>query len=69
MAHGIPDDIRLIDAPDTALASRLDAEIAAFNFEATGIRDAREFAAAVHDGGGGLTAGVQGGRGARHRAR
>jgi hypothetical protein len=46
-------DIKLIDEPDDALASRLDAEIAAFNFDATGIRDARDFVAALHDSGGG----------------
>jgi GNAT superfamily N-acetyltransferase len=50
----------VVDAPDTALAARLDDEIAAFNFEATGIRDAREFAAAVRDGAGELTAGIHG---------
>jgi GNAT superfamily N-acetyltransferase len=54
------DDIRLADGPDDALAARLDAELAEFNFDATGIRDAREFAAALHDEGGALMAGVQG---------
>ena len=54
------DDIRLVDGPDDALAARLDAELAEFNFDATGIRDAREFAAALHDEGGALMAGVQG---------
>jgi GNAT superfamily N-acetyltransferase len=54
------DDIRLVDGPDDALAARLDAELAEFNFDATGIRDAREFAAALHDEGGVLMAGVQG---------
>jgi GNAT superfamily N-acetyltransferase len=54
------DDIRLVDGPDDALAARLDEELAEFNFEATGIRDAREFAAALHDDRGALMAGVQG---------
>jgi GNAT superfamily N-acetyltransferase len=54
------DDIRLVDGPDDALAARLDAELAEFNFDATGIRDPREFAAALHDEGGALMAGVQG---------
>jgi len=54
------DDIRLVDGPDDALAARLDAELAEFNFDATGIREAREFAAALHDEGGALMAGVQG---------
>ena len=54
------DDIRLVDGPDDALAARLDEELAEFNFEATGIRDARDFAAALHDEGGALMAGVQG---------
>jgi GNAT superfamily N-acetyltransferase len=50
------DDIRLVDGPDDALAARLDEELAEFNFEATGIRDAREFAAALHDDRGARTA-------------
>jgi hypothetical protein len=54
------DDIRLVDGPDDALAARLDKELAEFNFDATGIRDAHEFAAALHDEGGALVAGVQG---------
>jgi GNAT superfamily N-acetyltransferase len=54
------DAITVVDEPDAALAARLDHEIAAFNFDATGIRDARDFAAAVHDDDGGLLAGVQG---------
>lgn len=54
------DDIRLVDGPDDALSARLDEELAEFNFEATGIRDAREFAAALHDEDGALMAGVQG---------
>src|SRR3954466_10000822 len=54
------DDIRLVDGPDDALAARLDAELAELNFDATGIRDARDFAAALHDEGGALMAGVQG---------
>jgi GNAT superfamily N-acetyltransferase len=54
------DDIRLVEGPDHALAARLDEELAEFNFDATGIRDAREFAAALHDEGGALMAGVQG---------
>ena len=60
MTSAATDAIRLTDEPDDALAARLDAEIAAFNFEATGIRDARDFAAALHDEGGALMAGVQG---------
>jgi hypothetical protein len=40
-------NIRIVDEPDDVLASRLDAEMAAFNFDATGIRDARDFAATV----------------------
>jgi GNAT superfamily N-acetyltransferase len=54
------DAIAIDDAPDPALAARLDEEIAAFNFDATGIRDARDFGAAVHDDDGTLLAGVQG---------
>jgi GNAT superfamily N-acetyltransferase len=54
------DAIVVVDVPDTALAARLDDEIAAFNFEATGIRDARDFAATVHDVAGELIAGIQG---------
>jgi GNAT superfamily N-acetyltransferase len=54
------DVIVILDTPDPALAARLDDEIAAFNFDATGIRDARDFAAAVHDDAGDLIAGVQG---------
>ena len=53
-------DVEVVDEPDDALASRLDAEIAAFNFDATGIRDARDFAATLPDDGGELMAGVQG---------
>jgi hypothetical protein len=53
------DDVVLVEVADTALAARLDDEIAAFNFDATGIRDAREFAATVHERGE-LVAGVQG---------
>ncbi len=48
------------DQADDALAARLDAELAAFNFDATGIRDARDLVAAVHDDDGELVAGVQG---------
>src|SRR5215212_1281645 len=54
------DDIRLVDGPDDALAARLDEELAEFNFDATGIRDARDFAVALDDEGGALMAGVQG---------
>ena len=54
------DEIRLVEGPDDALAARLDEELAEVNFEATGIRDARDFAAALHDEGGALLAGVQG---------
>ena len=54
------DAITVADQPDAALATRLDREIADFNFEATGIRDARDFAAALHDERGELVAGVQG---------
>jgi GNAT superfamily N-acetyltransferase len=54
------DEIALADEPDDALASRLGEEISAFNFDATGIRDGRDFAAALHDDAGGLVAGVQG---------
>lgn len=54
------DDIQLVDGPDDALAARLDEELAEFNFDATGIRDARDFAVALHDEGGALMAGVQG---------
>jgi GNAT superfamily N-acetyltransferase len=57
---GEADDIRFVEEPDDGLAARLDAEIAAFNFDATGIRDARDFAAALYDEGGALLAGVQG---------
>ena len=53
------DDVVLVEVADTALAVRLDDEIATFNFDATGIRDAREFAATVHERGE-LVAGVQG---------
>jgi ribosomal protein S18 acetylase RimI-like enzyme len=56
MAH----DIEITDEPDDALAARLDGGIAAYNFDATGIRDARDLAAAVHDDSGELMAGVQG---------
>jgi GNAT superfamily N-acetyltransferase len=52
------DDVVLVEAADTALAARLDDEIAAFNFDATGIRDARELAATVHERGE-LVVGVQ----------
>ena len=45
-----PADIRLVDGPDDALAGRLEKELDEFNFDATGIRDARDFAAALHDG-------------------
>jgi ribosomal protein S18 acetylase RimI-like enzyme len=54
------DAIAIVDAPDPALAARLDDEIAAFNFDATGIRDARDLAAALHDDHGELVAGIQG---------
>jgi GNAT superfamily N-acetyltransferase len=54
------DDIRLVDGPNDALAARLENELDEFNFDATGIRDARDFAAALHDEGGALMAGVQG---------
>ena len=57
-AHAHP--ITIVDTPDGALAARLDDEISAFNFDATGIRDARDFTAAVHDADGELVAGVQG---------
>ena len=59
MTQGIPTAIDVVDEPDDALAARLDAEIAAFNFDATGIRDARDFAASVLDDSGALMAGVQ----------
>jgi GNAT superfamily N-acetyltransferase len=52
--------IMIVDGPDAALAARLDAELEAFNCTATGIRDARDFSARVHDVSGELTAGVQG---------
>ncbi len=55
-----PADIRLVDGPDDALAGRLEKELDEFNFDATGIRDARDFAAALHDEAGALMAGVQG---------
>ena len=55
-----PADIRLVDGPDDELAGRLEKELDEFNFDATGIRDARDFAAALHDEGGALMAGVQG---------
>jgi ribosomal protein S18 acetylase RimI-like enzyme len=54
------DDIQLVDGPDDALAARLDEELDESNFDATGIRDARDFAVALHDEGGALMAGVQG---------
>src|SRR3954468_12356958 len=54
------DNIPVVGELDAALAARLDDEIAAFNFDATGIRDARDFAAAVHDDAGELMTGVQG---------
>ena len=54
------DVIAIDDAPDPALAARLDEAIAAFNLDVTGIRDARDFGAAVHDDDGTLLAGVQG---------
>jgi GNAT superfamily N-acetyltransferase len=54
------DDITIVDMPDPALAARLDEELSQFNFDATGIRDARDLAATVHDDGGELMAGVQG---------
>ena len=54
------DGITIVEAPDAALAARLDDEIAAFNFDATGIRDARDLAATVHDDTGELIAGIQG---------
>ena len=43
------DTLAIVDKPDHALADRLEAEIAAFNFDATGIRDARDFVAALYD--------------------
>jgi GNAT superfamily N-acetyltransferase len=52
--------ITIRDAADDSLAARLDAEIAAFNFEATGIRDARDLVAALYDERDRLMAGVQG---------
>jgi GNAT superfamily N-acetyltransferase len=60
MTDALSSAIVIADAPDDGLAARLDAEISAFNFDATGIRDARDFAAAVHDAQGELVAGVQG---------
>ena len=60
MTDAATDTITIVDAPDTALASRLDDEIAAFNFDVTGIRDARDFSAALDDANGELMAGVQG---------
>ena len=60
MTEARTDTIVIVDAPHNALAARLDEEIAAFNFDATGIRDARDFAAALHDEAGALIAGVQG---------
>ena len=60
MTDAPTDAIAIDDAPDPALAARLDEEIAAFNFDATGLRDARDFGAAVHDDDGTLLAGVQG---------
>jgi GNAT superfamily N-acetyltransferase len=60
MSEARTQTIVLVEAPQTALAARLDAEIAAFNFDATGIRDARDFSAAVLDDAGELIAGVQG---------
>jgi GNAT superfamily N-acetyltransferase len=53
-------DIPVLDGPNDALAARLEAEIVAFNFDATGIRDARDYTAALHDEAGELTAGIQG---------
>lgn len=52
--------IAITDAADTALAARLDDEIARFNFDATGIRDARDFAASVLDENDELMGGIQG---------
>ena len=54
------DEIRLKHEPDDALAARLDDELAKFNFDTTGIRDAEDFAATLHDDDGALLAGVQG---------
>jgi GNAT superfamily N-acetyltransferase len=56
----VKSDIQLLDGPNDALAARLEAEIVAFNFDATGIRDARDYSAALHDDAGELTAGIQG---------
>jgi GNAT superfamily N-acetyltransferase len=52
--------ITIVDEPDSALAARLDDEIARFNFKATEIHDARDLAGKVHDDSGELMAGVQG---------
>jgi len=50
------DDIALTDAPNDALAARLDAQMAAFTFDATNIRDVT---ASRHDDDGELIGGVQ----------
>lgn len=42
------DAIVIVGAPHIALAARLDEAIAALSFDATGIRDARDFAGALH---------------------
>lgn len=60
MTHPTATTIVVTDAPDPTLATRLDDEIAAFNFEATGIRNARDFAATVRDDHGELIGGIQG---------
>jgi ribosomal protein S18 acetylase RimI-like enzyme len=54
------DEITIVDAPDRALAARLEDELAQFNLDATGIRDARDLAATVQDDRGDLVAGAQG---------
>ncbi|HET8757468.1 MAG TPA: GNAT family N-acetyltransferase [Solirubrobacteraceae bacterium] len=54
------DAIAIVSAPDPALAARLDDEISAFNLRATGICDARDLAATLHDPQGELVGGAQG---------
>ena len=52
--------VRMLDQPDRAIVDQLGDEITAFNFAATGVHDARELFAAVHDCDRALAAGVYG---------
>lgn len=53
-------EITVTDRPDPDVVARLGRELAAFNFEASGVRDGVELYAAVHDDGGELAAAVDG---------